>query len=104
MDSVVCDCGHELTEMRTKTILSQLEPLEWPWVGLRMGKNSTFGSQGCPSNCRETGFQQNGVQTRKESMSLTTGLNDKRYCSFNQYLGLILKEQIEWFLNDPIKV
>lgn len=106
MNSVVCDYDHELSEIRIKTILSQLEPLEWSWVGFRMGKKSKFESRGCFSNYRkslEDCFQQKIVQIRKENMSSTTGVL-KRSCSFNQYLGLILKEQIEWFLSDSIGV
>lgn len=39
MGSVVCDYDHELPEIRIKTILSQLEPLEWSWWNLEWGKN-----------------------------------------------------------------
>lgn len=40
MDSVVRDYEHKLSVIRIKTILSQVEPLEWSWVGFRMGKKN----------------------------------------------------------------
>lgn len=39
MDLAVCGYEHKLSAIRIKIILSQLEPLEWSWVGFRMGEN-----------------------------------------------------------------